>query len=45
MAKARCLMLETARKAGHVPLGTFDIPFSRLDDVQRIEQPPRVRQD
>ncbi len=26
-----CLVLEIARKAGHLPLGTFDKPFSKLD--------------
>lgn len=31
-----CLMLESARKAGHVPLGTFDTRLGRLDDAQRI---------
>jgi predicted nucleic-acid-binding protein len=28
-----CLVLEVSRKAGHVPLGTFDRTFSKLDDV------------
>lgn len=31
-----CLVLEVARKAGHVPLGTFDRDFSRLADTQRL---------
>ena len=31
-----CLMLEVARKAGHVPLGTFDRGLARLDAAQRI---------
>jgi len=31
-----CLVLEIARKAGHVPLGTFDKRFSHLDGVQRV---------
>lgn len=31
-----CLMLETARRAGHVPLGTFDRALGRLDGAQRI---------
>ncbi|MBI2834412.1 MAG: type II toxin-antitoxin system VapC family toxin, partial [Acidobacteria bacterium] len=26
-----CLLLEIARKAGHLPLGTFDRDFSKLD--------------
>jgi predicted nucleic-acid-binding protein len=31
-----CLMVEVARKAGHVPLGTFDRDFGKLDDVERL---------
>lgn len=31
-----CLVLETCRKAGHLPLGTFDKAFSRLDGAQRL---------
>lgn len=31
-----CLMLEVARKAGHVPLGTFDRDVSKLDGAQRL---------
>ncbi len=31
-----CLVLEVARKAGHVPLGTFDRDFSKLADVERL---------
>ena len=31
-----CLVLEVARKAGHVPLGTFDRELSKLDGVQRL---------
>ena len=31
-----CLILEIAKKAGHVPLGTFDRPLSRLDGVERL---------
>lgn len=31
-----CLVLEIARKAGHLPVGTFDRHFARLDDVQRL---------
>jgi predicted nucleic-acid-binding protein len=31
-----CLLLEIARKAGHLPLGTFDRNFSTLPDVERI---------
>ncbi len=31
-----CLVLETARKAGHLPLGTFDRKLSNLDGAQRL---------
>jgi len=31
-----CLALETARRAGHLPFGTFDRRFSRLPGVQRL---------
>jgi predicted nucleic-acid-binding protein len=31
-----CLILEVARKAGHLPLGTFDRDLSKLDGAQRI---------
>ena len=31
-----CLVLEIARKAGHLPLGTFDRQLSKLDDVERL---------
>jgi predicted nucleic-acid-binding protein len=31
-----CLMLEIARKAGHLPLGTFDKALSKLDGTQRL---------
>lgn len=31
-----CLVLETARKAGHLLLGTFDRDLSRLDDTERL---------
>ncbi len=31
-----CLVLETARKAGHLPLGTFDKTFARLAGAQRV---------
>ena len=32
-----CLVLETARKAGHIPLGTFDRNLAKLDGTQRLE--------
>jgi len=31
-----CLVLEIARKAGHLPVATFDRNFARLDGVQRL---------
>ncbi len=31
-----CLMLEVARKAGHLPLGTFDRELGKLDGAQRL---------
>jgi predicted nucleic-acid-binding protein len=31
-----CLVLEIARKAGHLPLGTFDKAFSKLEGTQRL---------
>ena len=31
-----CLVLEVARKAGHLPVGTFDRNFAKLTDVQRL---------
>ena len=32
-----CLVLEIARKAGHLPMATFDRNFAKLDDVQRLQ--------
>ncbi len=31
-----CLMLEVARKAGHLPLGTFDRNLGKLDGVVKL---------
>jgi predicted nucleic-acid-binding protein len=31
-----CLVLEIARKAGHVPLGTFDKALSKLANTQKL---------
>ncbi len=31
-----CLVREVARRAGHVPLGTFDRNLGKLEDVQRL---------
>jgi predicted nucleic-acid-binding protein len=33
-----CLMVEIARKSGHLPVGTFDRDLAKLDGVQRIRQ-------
>jgi predicted nucleic-acid-binding protein len=32
-----CLVLEIARKAGHLPLGTFDRDFAKLDGAVRLQ--------
>ena len=31
-----CLMLETARKAGHLPLGTFDRNLGKIEGAQKL---------
>ena len=31
-----CLILEVARKAGHLPLGTFDRDLGKLDGAQKL---------
>jgi predicted nucleic-acid-binding protein len=31
-----CLMLELARKAGHLPLGTFDRALGRVEGAQKL---------
>jgi predicted nucleic-acid-binding protein len=31
-----CLMLQSARKAGHLPLGTFDRSLSKAEGTQRL---------
>lgn len=31
-----CLVLEVARKAGHLPLGTFDRDLGKLEGTQRL---------
>jgi len=31
-----CLVLEIARKAGHLPLGTFDRDLSKLEGAERL---------
>jgi predicted nucleic-acid-binding protein len=31
-----CLMLQLARKAGHLPLGTFDRALGRVEGAQRL---------
>lgn len=32
-----CLVLEIARKAGHLPVGTFDRDFAKLPDMVRLQ--------
>jgi predicted nucleic-acid-binding protein len=32
-----CLVVEIARKAGHLPLGTFDRDLAKIDGVQRLK--------
>lgn len=36
LAFSDCLLLEVARKAGHLPLGTFDRDLARLDGAQAL---------
>jgi predicted nucleic acid-binding protein len=36
VAFSDCLVLEVARKAGHLPLGTFDRALARIDGAQRL---------
>lgn len=31
-----CLVVETARKAGHIPVGTFDRELAKVDGVNRL---------
>lgn len=31
-----CLMLEIAKRAGHIPLGTFDRDLSKVDGAERL---------
>jgi len=31
-----CLIVESARSAGHIPIGTFDRELGKLADVQRL---------
>jgi predicted nucleic-acid-binding protein len=33
-----CLVLEAARKAGHLPLGTFDRDLARFSGAERVEE-------
>ena len=37
-----CLILEAARKAGHLPLGTFDRNLAKLDGVRRTVALPHA---
>jgi predicted nucleic-acid-binding protein len=36
LAFSDCLILEIARKSGHLPMGTFDRDLAKLDGVRRI---------
>jgi predicted nucleic-acid-binding protein len=36
MSFSDCLVLETARKAGHLPVGSFDRRFAKLDGVHKL---------
>ena len=36
VAFSDCLVLEIARKAGHLPVGSFDRDFAKLDDVRHL---------
>jgi predicted nucleic acid-binding protein len=31
-----CLMVESARKAGHLPLGTFDRNLAKVEGTQKL---------
>lgn len=31
-----CLVVEVAKKAGHLPVGTFDRDFAQFDDVEKL---------
>jgi predicted nucleic-acid-binding protein len=33
-----CLVVEIARKSGHLPMGTFDRDLARLDGVKRLRR-------
>jgi predicted nucleic-acid-binding protein len=33
---SECLMLQLARKAGHLPLGTFDRALGKVDGTQKL---------
>ena len=35
---SNCLMLELARKAGHLPLGTFERNLAKLEGAERLRQ-------
>jgi len=36
LAFSDCLIVEIARKAGHMPLGTFDRDLARIEGAERI---------
>jgi predicted nucleic-acid-binding protein len=35
-----CLMLQLARKAGHLPLGTFDRRLAKVEGTQKVRSTP-----
>jgi predicted nucleic-acid-binding protein len=37
-----CLVLEVARKAGHLPLGTFDHDLAKLDRTNKLSASPQA---
>ncbi len=38
-----CLVLEAARKAGHVPLGTFDRELAKVGGAELLQARPAER--
>jgi predicted nucleic-acid-binding protein len=38
-----CLMLQLARKAGHLPLGTFDRNLARVEGTQKLQPLMSIR--
>jgi predicted nucleic-acid-binding protein len=38
LRSSNCLMLELVRKAGHLPLGTFERNLAKLEGAERLRQ-------